>query len=227
MNTEFIGEHLWPGRLGHFFAIISFVGALFSAVSYFISVRTEKKDAAASASWTLMGRSGFVLHVLSVFGIFSTLYYIIAGHLFEYHYAWEHSSLALPTKYLLSCFWEGQEGSFMLWTIWHCVLGLIVMRTAKALETRTMAIIALVQVCLASMLLGIYLYADARVGSNPFMLLRTQMQGAPIFQMPNYMSFVKDGNGLNVLLQNYWMVIHPPVLFLGFATVRLYHLLTA
>jgi cytochrome c-type biogenesis protein CcmF len=36
--------------------------------------------------------------------------------------------------------------------------------------------------------------------------------------MPNYMDFVTDGNGLNVLLQNYWMVIHPPILFLGFAT---------
>ncbi|MDR3679576.1 MAG: cytochrome c biogenesis protein CcsA [Flavipsychrobacter sp.] len=218
MNTQFIGEHLWPGQLGHFFAIISFVGALFSAISYFISVRAEKNNVVLSAQWQWLGRGSFIVHVLAVFGIFSTLYYIIAGHLFEYHYAWEHSSLTLPTKYLLSCFWEGQEGSFMLWTIWHCVLGLIVMRTAKVLETRTMAIIALVQTCLATMLLGFYLSADSRIGSNPFMLLRMQMQGAPVFQMANYMSFIKDGNGLNVLLQNYWMVIHPPILFLGFAS---------
>jgi cytochrome c-type biogenesis protein CcmF len=40
---------------------------------------------------------------------------------------------------------------------------------------------------------------------------------APIFTQPNYLDFVKDGMGLNVLLRNYWMVIHPPVLFLGFA----------
>ena len=50
------------------------------------------------------------------------------------------------------------------------------------------------------------------------MLLRDSMQGAPIFQSANYLNFVKDGNGLNPLLQNYWMVIHPPVLFLGFSS---------
>ena len=46
-----------------------------------------------------------------------------------------------------------------------------------------------------------------------------QMAGAPIFSDPNYLAnFIKDGNGLNIVLQNYWMVIHPPVLFLGFAS---------
>ncbi len=122
-------------------------------------------------------------------------------------------------KYLLSCFWEGQEGSFMLWAFWHSVLGLIVMGTAKGLESRAMSIIALVQVCLTSMLLGFYLSPEIKVGSTPFMLLRHAMKDAPIFSDPNYLTnFIHDGNGLNVLLQNYWMVIHPPVLFLGFAS---------
>ncbi|MFN5986782.1 MAG: cytochrome c biogenesis protein CcsA, partial [Chitinophagaceae bacterium] len=35
---------------------------------------------------------------------------------------------------------------------------------------------------------------------------------------PDYLQFIKDGTGLNTTLQNYWMVIHPPVLFLGFAS---------
>lgn len=214
---EFTGEHSGPGQLGHFFVITAFIAALFSAFSYFRAAQTEK-DAAGSSSWLLLGRNGFVLHTASIFGIFVSLYYIISNHLFEYNYAWQHSSLALPPKYLLSCFWEGQEGSFLLWTIWHCVLGLIVMGTAKKLESRTMAIISLVQVALASMLLGFVFGPEIKVGSTPFMLLRNQMQGAPIFAQANYMSFIKDGNGLNVLLQNYWMVIHPPVLFLGFAS---------
>ena len=218
MGTQFIGEHLRPGQLGHFFVIISFVASLFSAFSYFRAVRSEQTDPFKSRTWLLFGRGGFVLHAASVVSIFIALFYIIEHHLFEYHYAWEHSSLSLPPKYLLSCFWEGQEGSFMLWTFWHCVLGLIVMNTAKGLETRTMAIIAMVQVSLGTMILGFYLGPDIKVGSTPFILLRTSMQGAPIFSMPNYMNFVKDGSGLNVLLQNYWMVIHPPVLFLGFAT---------
>ncbi|MBS1587416.1 MAG: cytochrome c biogenesis protein CcsA [Bacteroidetes bacterium] len=218
MDTQFVGEHLWPGKLGHLFVISTFVGALFSAFSYWRAVQTEKTDAYNSHSWQLMGRNGFVLHAASIIGIFFALYYIIANHLFEYHYAWQHSSLALRSKYLLSCFWEGSEGSFMLWTLWNSILGLVVMSTAKLLETRTMAIISLVQAILATMLLGFYFGPDVKVGSTPFMLLREQMQGAPIFSSPNYMDFIKDGNGLNPLLQNYWMVIHPPVLFLGFAT---------
>jgi len=218
MATQFIGEHLRPGQLGHFFVITSFVAALFSMFSYFRAVRTEQTDPFKSRSWITMGRGGFVFHVLSVIGIFIALFYIIENHLFEYHYAWEHSSLSLEPKFLLACFWEGQEGSFMLWTFWHCVLGIVVMLTAKSLETRTMTIIAMVQVLLCSMILGIYLGPNIQIGSTPFVLLRHIMQQAPIFSMPNYMSFIQDGNGLNTSLQNYWMVIHPPVLFLGFAT---------
>src|SRR5690606_22806184 len=108
-------------------------------------------------------------------------------------------------------------GSFMLWSFWHCVLGLIVMKTSKVMESRVMAIIGLVQVALATMLLGYYFGPDIKIGSTPFMLLRDAMQDAPIFKQANYLSFITDGNGLNPLLQNYWMVIHPPVLFLGFA----------
>lgn len=193
--------------------------ALFSMFSYWRAAVTETKDAAGSRGWQLLGRNGFVLHVAAVAGTFFTLFYIIQNHLFEYHYAWRHSDLSLSPKYLLSCFWEGQEGSFLLWTIWHAILGLIVMFTAKGLETRVMAIIGMVQVALTSMILGFYLGPDIKIGSDPFILLRVQMQGAPIFAQANYLTdFIKDGNGLNVLLQNYWMVIHPPVLFLGFAS---------
>lgn len=217
MAAEFLGEHLIPGKLGYFFVITSFVAALFSTFSYFNAVRQEQKDPLGSNTWLKMARGGFVLHTAAIISIFVTLYYIITNHLFEYHYAWSHSSYDLPGKYLLSCFWEGQEGSFMLWMFWHSVLGLIVMRTAKTLETRTMTIIAMTQVILGTMLLGLYFGNDIKIGSTPFILMRHAMQDAPIFSTPNYMSFIKDGNGLNISLQNYWMVIHPPILFLGFA----------
>ncbi len=217
METQYIGEHLGPGQLGHFFVILSFVAALFSAFSYFRAANTENTDIKGSSAWLTMGRNGFVVHSVAVMGVFFTLFYIITNHLFEYHYAWKHSDLSLSPKYLLSCFWEGQEGSFLLWSFWHSVLGLVVMFTAKKMESRVMAVIALVQVALATMLLGFYLGPDINIGSSPFILLRDKMVGAPIFSQPNYMEFVKDGNGLNILLQNYWMVIHPPVLFLGFS----------
>jgi cytochrome c-type biogenesis protein CcmF len=215
-DIKFLGENLRPGQLGHFFVILSFVMALFSAVSYFFSARTEGKDERKSRTWRYLGRNGFILHAAGVLATFVALYYIISHHLFEYNYAWEHSSRSLPMKYLLSCFWEGQEGSFMLWSFWHAVLGIIVMYTGKGLESRAMTVIAVVQVALASMILGFYLSPDIKIGSTPFMLLRDKMVNAPIFAQANYLEFIKDGNGLNPLLQNYWMVIHPPVLFLGF-----------
>lgn len=218
MDTQYIGEHLGPGQLGHFFVITSFVAALLSAFSYFRSAQTEVSDTDASNTWLQIGRNSFVLHTAMVVGIFATLFYIITNHLFEYHYAWKHSDRSLSPKYLLSCFWEGQEGSFLLWTFWHCVLGLVVMFTAKRMESRVMTVVSVVQVALATMVLGFYFGQDINIGSSPFILLRDKMQNAPIFAQANYLDFITDGNGLNVLLQNYWMVIHPPVLFLGFAS---------
>jgi cytochrome c-type biogenesis protein CcmF len=143
---------------------------------------------------------------------------MILNHWFEYHYAWSHSSKSLPKQYIISAFWEGQEGSFLLWTFWNAFLGLLLIRTAKTFEAPVMALLSGVQIMLASMLLGVYILGY-KVGSSPFILLRHAMPEAPFLQTPDYLQSIKDGNGLNPLLQNPWMVIHPPVLFLGFASV--------
>jgi cytochrome c-type biogenesis protein CcmF len=127
-----------------------------------------------------------------------------------------HSDKSLQPEYLLSCFWEGQEGSFMLWSFWHCVLGIVIMLTAKKWEAGVMSVISFAQVLLASMVLGVYLFGH-KIGSSPFSLLRNEMDW-PILSRPDYLTLIKDGTGLNTLLQNYWMVIHPPILFLGFAS---------
>jgi cytochrome c-type biogenesis protein CcmF len=211
---DYTGEHLLPGLLGHFFVTLSFVASLAATFSYFKVV--QSKTEVNAASWKKLARGAFVTEVISVFAIFGILFFIIYNHLFEYKYAWQHSSRTLEVKYLLSCFWEGQEGSFLLWSIWHCVLGLILIRKAKQWEAPVMSVVSFAQVCLATMIAGIYFF-NWRMGSNPFTLLRNEMD-APIFSQPNYLSLIKDGNDLNPLLQNYWMVIHPPVLFLGFAS---------
>jgi cytochrome c-type biogenesis protein CcmF len=212
---EFVGEHLLPGQLGHFFAILSLVASLIATFSFFKA--TNSQDLLVKKSWINIARFAFLIETISVIAIFILLYYIISNHLFEYHYAYKHSSRSLQVEYLLSCFWEGQEGSFMLWSFWHCVLGWILIRKAKTWEAPVMTVVSFMQFCLATMLLGIYFFG-AKVGSSPFVLLRNEMTDAPIFSQPNYLEFVKDGNGLNALLQNYWMVIHPPILFLGFAS---------
>ncbi len=213
-QTTFLHEHLLPGKLGQLLVIISFVASLLSTFAFYFSSRSA--DIAQGFAWKQLGRLSFYIHSLSVIGIFSVLFYIIFNHYFEYHYAWAHSSRALPFNYLLSCFWEGQEGSFLLWTFWHSILALFVMRDSNKWEAPVMTVVALAQVFLASTILGIHI-GDLKIGSTPFLLLRDQMAGAPIFSQPDYLYFVTDGNGLNPLLQNYWMVIHPPILFLGFA----------
>src|SRR4030095_8013376 len=111
----------------------------------------------------------------------------------------------------------GQEGSFLLWMFWNAVLGCILIFALKQSQSGVLSVFSVVQGFLGSMLLGVYFF-DYKIGSTPFVLLRDVMLEAPIFRRADYLSFIQDGNGLNPLLQNYWMVIHPPVLFLGFAS---------
>lgn len=230
---EFIGEHLLPGKLGHFFLLLSLVSSIGATVSYFLSVQKSRNAGAwqelsvnsSSLQWRKLARLFFITEVISVFAVFSILFYIIYNHYFEYKYAWQHSSKSLEPKYLLSCFWEGQEGSFLLWSIWHCVLGLIFIRKEKVWEAPVMTVISFAQVLLATMILGVKVF-DLQIGSNPFILSRNTslFDAAPVFHnvdgslRSDYLSLLQDGNDLNPLLQNYWMVIHPPVLFLGFAS---------
>ena len=173
---DYTGEHLLPGLLGHFFITLSLVASLVATFAYFKTA--QSKNEADRGSWKAMARGAFIVEALSVFAIFGILFYIISNHLFEYKYAWQHSSRTLEVKYLLSCFWEGQEGSFLLWSIWHCVLGLILIRKARKWEAPVMTVVSFAQICLATMIAGIYFF-NWRMGSNPFVLLRNEMD-API-----------------------------------------------
>ncbi len=213
---QFEGETLWPGIVGQLSIFTVFITALLSSVAYYLSVK-KKDEISEYSSWLRAANIFSLINAAGIFAIFITLYYIISNHLFEYRYAWEHSNLQLDTKYLLSCFWEGQEGSFLLWMIWNAVLSLILLRYSGTWKPYVMFVFMAVQLFLASMLLGIHI-GEIKIGSSPFMLLRDHFADAPIFKRSDYLSFIKDGNGLNPLLQNYWMVIHPPTLFLGFAS---------
>lgn len=213
MDIQFVGEHLLPGKIGQFLVVLSFCAALLSAISYYFATHNNEQD----KSWTQLGRFAARLNFASVAGVGICLFYIIYNHLFEYNYAWAHSSRSLPVYYIISCFWEGQEGSFWLWMFWQGLLANILIFKAKSWENPVLAVVMLSQVVLGSMILGVDLLG-ARVGSSPFILLREAAEG-PVFSRPDYLSMIQDGNGLNPLLQNYWMVIHPPTLFLGFASV--------
>lgn len=206
--------HYFIGNLGHLFVILSFVAAIATAFSYFKA--TTVSDLSLKNQWLINGRVGFYIHAAAVLGICVTLFVIISNHYFEYHYAYSHSDKKLPAYYLISTFWNGQEGSFLLWMFWHAIIGIVLIFVNRFWEAPVMTVFALVQAFLASMILGVVIPGiEVKIGSSPFILLRDALPD-PIFKIqPDFIP--EDGSGLNPLLQNYWMVIHPPTLFLGFA----------
>jgi len=218
---KYIGEHAWAGQLGHGFALVSFAGALLAALGFFLYTRSD------DTNWRTVGRIGYRVHSVAVIGIIVTLFVMLLMHWFEFDYVWKHSNTEMPLRYILSCFWEGQEGSFLLWTFWNVVIGSVLIwrggsRKSPGWEGPVMSVIALVQVFLTTMLLGVYIF-DVRVGSSPFLLIRELPEniGLPWTHLSNYLAKIpqfQNGRGLNPLLQNYWMTIHPPTLFLGFAS---------
>lgn len=210
---EYIGEHLLPGQLGHFFVVLSFVAALLATVAYFKA--TQRRDTVEHTGWRNLGRYAFLLHGLATFGVIAMLFWILLGKMYEYQYAWANIADDLPQRYVFSAFWKEQQGSFLLWSFWHIILGVVLLFRAGKWEAPVLAVIALAETIIASMILGVY-FGEFRLGASPFDLLRDVMD-APIFNRADYLTQIK-GNGLNPLLQNYWMTIHPPTLFLGFAS---------
>ncbi len=213
-ELKYVGEALIYKQLGHFFLVFGFVMSLLGAVGYFFA--TQRRDLPEYNGWRKIGRWGFILHGVSVFAIMGTILATMINRRFEYQYAWQHVSEDLPFKYIFSAFWEGQEGSFLLWMFWHVVLGGILLVRAKKWEAPVLSVISLVQAFIFTMIVGIYFTDTVKMGSNPLLLLRDTMN-LPLFANADYVKLIQ-GNGLNPLLQNYWMTIHPPTLFLGFAS---------
>ena len=122
-------------------------------------------------------------------------------HDYRLHYVWAYSDNLLELKYLVSSFWGGQEGSFLLWIFWGVLLGLPLMRFARAYESRVMVFYNLTLLSLIMLLLK----------QDPFRF----HEGLTTGMIP------LDGQGLNPLLQNPWMVIHPPIMFIGYASLAI------
>lgn len=215
MDITAVGPNMWIGKLGHFLVLFSFFSAFVAAFSYWISAALH--NTAGEKSWKQLGKTSFIIHGISLLGVVSLVFYMMATKKYAYSYVYQHASNDLPFRYLFAAFWEGQEGSTMLWIFWHVILGFILVFTTKKWQAPVVGTISLVNVFLVSMLLGIYVFGN-RIGVSPFYLLKSSAANAPIFEAnPNFVP--KDGRGLNELLRNYWMVIHPPTVFLGFAAI--------
>ncbi len=157
-------------------------------------VFTLAKRQSAGAALLKTGRVLATLAAVSVVAASGTLIYLIAGHHFEVKYVAEYSSRRSNEWYLLASFWGGQEGSLLLWGFWTAILGAVLAWRSGDKTARVFPVWGVVQV----FLLGLILL------KCPFAL---QTGAVPV-----------DGKGLNPLLENMWMVIHPPILFLGFAS---------
>lgn len=217
-EIQYIGEHLIFGKVGYFVILLGFVSALFSCISYFFA--TNKEGTSEFQSWKRLGRIGFTLHGVSIYTTIFLTFYIMIQKYYEYSYVFEHVSDDLPFKYIFSAFWEGQEGSFMLWMFWHIFLGAIVLIKGGKWEAPVLSVLMAIEVFINSMILGIHI-GTYKIGANPLALFR-DTAAIPLFNNEDYITqLAQFADGLNPLLQNYWMTIHPPTLFLGFASTAI------
>jgi cytochrome c-type biogenesis protein CcmF len=150
---------------------------------------------------TLLGREGagaiartaFRVQWLALIGGAVFLWWILFHHQFQYQYVHDYSSKDMPTKYVYAAFWGGQEGTFLLWALLTTTLGLFLLRLKSPLTQPSMFFLNL----------PVIMLTFVGVVRGPFLASR---------------EVYTDGAGLNPLLQDWWMTIHPPVLFTGFSS---------
>jgi cytochrome c-type biogenesis protein CcmF len=199
------------GTIGQLLVLLSFVACGLAGLTYFRAAKDERR----MAEWIRIARAAWVVMTVSVLGSGALLIYVVVTHQFQFAYVYEHSSLSLPLEYLVSASWAGQEGSFLLWILLNGLVGLGLIRWGRDYEATTMSVVALCQIFLISMILGLEI-GPLSIGASPFQLLADKFPDAPMLRAGVVPA---DGSGLNDLLQNYWMVIHPPTLFVGFAAM--------
>ena len=230
--------------LGSIFVIIALLFSIAAMVMYFMSYRGNQNT-------INYARLSFHLMTMLVIAASVFLWYIILTHQYQYKYIFSYTSKDLPTGLLLSAFWGGQEGSFMLWLLLTSIVGIFLQSyTSKRgdLEPRVMAVYSLATTFLLVMVspmfkdpfafiwdepifiniksisqsffnlpfLQSHMFSDNQTGDNFIRMSRelyTSLTSAGI----SVNQFITDGRGLNPQLLNFWMQIHPPILFAGFA----------
>ncbi len=173
-----------PGNLSLALALIA---AVFSAILFLAGREGDQKFLQAGK------RTYYAFFFLTALASAYLLYLFLTHH-FEVEYVYGYSSSDLPLFYLISSFWAGQEGTFLLWLFLGAFLSLFIIKRAGDYEGYTMAFYLLIQIFLLALLLK----------KSPFSVLSF---------------FPDEGRGLNPLLQDFWMVIHPPIIFLGYAAL--------
>ncbi|UCF63623.1 MAG: cytochrome c biogenesis protein CcsA [bacterium] len=184
---------------GIFAISIAFVAASVSAAAFWLFYRDEDER-----FLSLAHRSFAVMGAAIVFSVV-LLYYHIFTNNFQLNYVYSYTSLQLSTYYLISTFWAGQEGTFLLWLLFGTFFGMVLMKTTTRREPLVMFFVMLVQAFLLLILLK----------KSPFAMIWHTHADVPVGFIP------RDGASLNPLLQNPWMIIHPPIMFVGYSSTVL------
>jgi cytochrome c-type biogenesis protein CcmF len=157
--------------------------------------------AGAAAAWVViqgnrhaLGRVRVLAYVALLFVSLASIFLLalILAQRYDVAYVYQYTSSDLAFSYRLSAFWAGQQGSFLLWLLLSAILTVLQIRRSRASEPYVLFFLLLVQ-----------------AGLTVFLLVDSPFQS--VGGMP------ADGYGMNPLLQNPWMVAHPPVLFVGYA----------
>ncbi len=152
---------------------------------------------------------------LLTFSYILLTYYFVTGD-FAYDYVWQYSSKDLPLVYKISGTWAGQPGTYLLW-VWVIYLSAAWLawttKHSTALSRRTQMI---------TLFTGIYLIILTLI-QTPFKLIIERPEVVELIAKGEWTTgFVPpDGNGLNALLVNFWMIVHPPLMFIGYATMTI------
>jgi len=229
---------------GNILLTLALIASVFSFLMYYFSTK-------GYVNTLKLARVGYHVMAVAVIVASAVLLNAIVTHQYQFKYVYNYSSDDLPLGLLMSTFYAGQEGSFMLWVLFSSIVGLVLLEyTSKRgdLEYRSMMIFTLVTSFLLLMVSPIfkspftYLWTEPafieieKINpsylSLPFLqnfMFQDQGSNKTLVQMDQALysmlsgngisinHFIIHGKGLNPLLQNFWMQIHPPFLFIGFA----------
>ncbi|MGB2960210.1 MAG: cytochrome c biogenesis protein CcsA [Bacteroidota bacterium] len=182
--------------LGNWLVLFGLVSAAGSATLYFHAALRQKTPGILPRA--LLGTS-----VLGIVAASVALLLLLLSHDYSNGYVYGYSDSSLPLHFLLSSFYAGQEGSFLFWVLCSGIFALVLWRYTKKEKNEAWVMSVYMAVYAALLVLVVV--------KSPFRFLWEMYPDAPVGFLP------ADGRGLNPLLQNFWMVIHPPVLFVGFA----------
>ena len=157
----------------------------------YVGGRTQRGDYVLSAERSIS--AVFFLLVLASLGIVSAF----LGDKFEYWYIASYSNREMEFFYKVTGLWAGQRGSLLFWAVILAFFSALCVFLNRKKNREFMPYVAGVLQTILTFFLIVLLFADV----NPF----EQLAFTPA-----------NGQGLNPQLQNYWMTIHPPTLYLGF-----------